>query len=66
MNKFAKKMRARRDLAELRRAITGAHLRGHESPAARPLLTRIERDPPLEEAERAWIERVVAAAGAVR
>jgi alkyldihydroxyacetonephosphate synthase len=47
-------------------AITAARLRGHGSPPPRPLSTQIGRDPPLDEAERAWIERVVQAAGAVR
>lgn len=49
-------------------AITSAHLRAHamENPRARPLPTRIERDPSLDDAERAWIDRGLTAAAAVR
>jgi hypothetical protein len=46
--------------------ITAAHLRGRGPADARPLATRIERDPPVGEAEGAWVERALGAAGAVR
>jgi hypothetical protein len=47
-------------------AITSAHLRGRRPPGARPAPTTIPRDPPADEAERAWIDRALAAAAAVR
>jgi alkyldihydroxyacetonephosphate synthase len=39
-------------------AISGAHLRAHGPDRPRPLPTRIDRDPKVGDAERAWIERV--------
>jgi alkyldihydroxyacetonephosphate synthase len=47
-------------------AITSAHLRGRRPPGARPAPTTIPRDPPADAAERAWIDRALAAAAAVR
>jgi alkyldihydroxyacetonephosphate synthase len=47
-------------------AITSAWLRGHASERPRPLATTIPRDPPIEAAEQAWIDRVVEAARNVR
>jgi alkyldihydroxyacetonephosphate synthase len=46
--------------------ITSAWLRGHGGDRARPLATRIARDPPPGTAEAAWIERALAAAAGVR
>jgi alkyldihydroxyacetonephosphate synthase len=46
--------------------ITSAHLRGRGPERARPLPVRLDRDPPLGEAEAAWIGRVLDAARAVR
>jgi alkyldihydroxyacetonephosphate synthase len=46
--------------------ITSAWLRGHGRDRPRALSTRIERDPPLGEAEGAWIERALQAARGVR
>jgi alkyldihydroxyacetonephosphate synthase len=46
--------------------ITSAHLRGQGGPPARPLATRIEREPPMGELEAAWITRALEAARAVK
>jgi alkyldihydroxyacetonephosphate synthase len=46
--------------------LTSAHLRGRGPSAARPSATRIERDPPVGEAEGAWIDRALEVAGSVR
>jgi alkyldihydroxyacetonephosphate synthase len=47
-------------------AITSAHLRARGVERARALPTGIERNPPMSEGERGWIERAIGAAGAVR
>ena len=47
-------------------AITSAWLRAHGASRPRPLATRIDRDPPLAEPERAWIDRAIEAAAGVR
>lgn len=39
-----------------------AHLRAHGSRSARPLLTRIARNPPLSGTESAWVDRAIKAA----
>jgi alkyldihydroxyacetonephosphate synthase len=46
-------------------AITSAHLRVHGPDRPRPMQTSIERDPPIGNAEAAWLDRVVAAAARV-
>lgn len=46
-------------------AITSAHLRVHGPDRPRPMVTSIERDPPIGEAEAAWIDRIVGAAARV-
>lgn len=46
-------------------AIEAVHLRGQSEARARVLPCAIERNPPLGEAERAWIDRVALAAGKV-
>jgi alkyldihydroxyacetonephosphate synthase len=45
--------------------ILSAHLRAHGGSAPRPLATGILRNPPVGEAEGAWIERIAGAAAGV-
>lgn len=52
--------------AERAGIITSAVLRGRGPDRPRPLTTRIDRDPPLELAERAFIDRALEAAAGVR
>ncbi len=46
--------------------IASAWLRGQGRARARPLPVRIDRDPPLLEAERAWVERIATAVRTLR
>lgn len=47
-------------------SITSAHLRAHGAERAPLLSTSIERDPPINAPERAWIDRALTAASKVR
>ncbi len=46
--------------------VTSAHLRAFGEGRARPLRTSIDREPPLTEAERTWIDRALDAVAGVR